>query len=58
MTLLLILLCIFGGVGLIVILTERFGKPYTQEQQGKMSKIIIVLVFVMLIAALIKSMTG
>ena len=56
MTLLIILAAVFGGVALMVILGERFGKPLDNEQQSKYSKIIIVLVFVMLIAGIIKSM--
>lgn len=53
MTLLIILACIFGGVALMVILGEKFGKPLEPEEQGKYSKIIMVLVFISLLTALI-----
>ncbi|MBO9489227.1 hypothetical protein J7384_02510 [Endozoicomonas sp. G2_1] len=56
MTLLIILAAVFGGVALMVILGERFGKPLDGEQQSKYSKIIMVLVFIMLISAIIKGM--
>lgn len=56
MTLLIILACVFGGVALMVVLGEKFGKPLDKEEQGKYSKIIIVLVFILLIASLIKGM--
>lgn len=53
MTLLIILACVFGGVALMVILGEKYGKPLEPEEQGKYSKIIMVLVFISLITALI-----
>lgn len=54
MALLIILACVFGGVALMVILGEKYGKPMEAEEQNKYSKIIMVLVFVLLIASLIK----
>jgi len=57
MTLLIILACVFGGVALMVVLGEKFGKPLSNEEQGKYSKIIMVLVFVLLIAGMIKGLT-
>ena len=54
MTLLIILACLFAAVALMVILGERFGKPMSDEQQAKFSKTTWVLVFVILIAAIIK----
>lgn len=55
MTLLIILAVLFAAVALLVVLTERFGKPIDQAQQSKYSKIIIFLVFAVLIAALLKN---
>ncbi|GLX81382.1 hypothetical protein [Thalassotalea eurytherma] len=55
MTLLIILACVFGGVALMVVFGEKYGKPMDEKQQGKYSKIIIVLVFILLITALIKN---
>lgn len=54
MALLIILACVFGGVALMVILGEKYGKPMEAEEQNKYSKIIMVLVFILLISALIK----
>ncbi|WP_199610852.1 hypothetical protein [Flocculibacter collagenilyticus] len=56
MNALILLGLIFGGVALMVILTQRFGKPLEAEEQAKYSKIFYILVFVLLIAALIKAM--
>jgi hypothetical protein len=56
MTLIIILVCVFVAMFLMVTLGERFGKPMTDEQQGKYSKIIRILVFVLIVAAIIKTM--
>tara|TARA_R110002050_G_scaffold191693_4_gene326493 strand:+ start:36 stop:209 length:174 start_codon:yes stop_codon:yes gene_type:complete len=56
MTLLIILACVFGVVALMVILGERFGKPMSEEQQAKFSKASWVLVFVLLLAAIVKEL--
>ncbi len=54
MTLLIILVAVFAVVALMVILGERFGSPMDEQQQSKFAKITRVLVFILLIAALIK----
>lgn len=56
MTLIIILACVFLAVLLMVVLGERFGTPMTDEQQSKYGKITRILVFVLLVAALIKTM--
>jgi amino acid permease len=56
MTLLIILVCVFAVVALMVILGERFGKPMSEKEQAKFSKITWILVFVILLAAIIKEM--
>jgi hypothetical protein len=56
MTLLVILACVFGVVALMVVLGERFGKPMSNEQQAKFSKLSWVLVFMILAGAIIKEM--
>lgn len=56
MTLIIILTCVFLAVFLMVMLGERFGKPMSEEQQGKYSKVTWILVFILLVAAIIKSM--
>lgn len=58
MTLLIILACVFGGVALMVILGEKFGKPLEHSEQRKYSKILIVLVFASLFIALIKNLVS
>jgi hypothetical protein len=55
MTLLIILACVFGAVALMVVLGERFGSPVNEEQQKKHGKILVILVFISLIAGLIKA---
>jgi len=56
MTLLIILACVFAAVALMVVLGERFGKPMSEKQQAKFSKTTWILVFVILVAAIIKGM--
>lgn len=56
MTLLIILACVFAAVALMVVLGERFGKPMSEKQQVKFSKTTWILVFVILLAALVKEM--
>jgi amino acid permease len=54
MTLLIILACVFAAVALMVVLGERFGKPMSDEQQAKFSKTTWVLVFIILLAAIVR----
>ncbi len=54
MTLLIILASVFAAVALMVVLGERFGKPMSDEQQAKFGKTTWILVFVILLAAIIK----
>ncbi|WP_020584981.1 hypothetical protein [Endozoicomonas elysicola] len=56
MNLISILVLLFITLFIVVKLTERHGKSLTSEQQSKLSKIAMVLIFVMLIAALIKNL--
>ena len=56
MTLLIILASVFGVVALMVILGERFGKPMSDAQQAKFSKISWILVFAVLLAAIVREM--
>ena len=52
--LLTILLILFVVLAVIVMLTERYAKPIDAEQQSKLSRVIIILIFVMLSARLIQ----
>jgi hypothetical protein len=54
MTLFIILCSVFIVVGLMVFFGERFAKPITEKQQGKYSKVITVLVFFLIIAAIVR----
>ena len=56
MTLLIILASVFAVVALMVILGERYGKPMSDGQQAKFSKISWILVFVILLAAIVREM--
>ncbi len=56
MTLLIILLCVFGAVALMVILGEKYGKPMEVEQQQKYSKILWIVVFIAIVGAIIREM--
>lgn len=56
MALLIILACVFGVVALMVIFGERFGKPMDDEQQARFSKISWILVFLLLLAAIVREM--
>ncbi|MDA7746967.1 hypothetical protein N8878_06500 [Psychromonas sp.] len=56
MTVLVILGGLFIALVLMVILVERFAKPTDEKQQANYSKILTILVFVMLVAALIKQL--
>jgi len=57
MTLLIILASVFAVVALMVVLGERFGKPMSDEQQAKFAKTTWILVFVILLAAIIKQIS-
>lgn len=56
MTLLIILLCVFGAIALMVILGEKYGKPMEVEQQQKYSKILWIVVFIAIVGAIIREM--
>ena len=55
MNLISILVVLFIALFIVVKLTERHGKVLTAEQQSKLSKIAIVLIGIMLVAALVKT---
>ena len=56
MNLLIILACVFFTVFLMVVLGERFAKPMTDKQQNQYGKIIPILFFALIVAAIIKNM--
>ena len=53
-SLLTILLILFVVLAVVVTLTEKYAKPIDAEQQSKLSRMIIILIFVMLSARLIQ----
>lgn len=56
--LLLILLCLFAGLGLVVFVAERYAKPLEKEQQAKLSRIFVVLVLVLLLGRVLQHYLG
>ena len=44
LNLIFLLIYIFGGVALIVVLTQRFGKPLKPEEQARLSRWFFVLI--------------
>ncbi len=51
--LLTILLILFAVLGVLVIVLEKYAKPVSAEAQSKMSSIIMILVFILLIGRLL-----
>ncbi|MEM1152564.1 MAG: hypothetical protein AAGI44_00390 [Pseudomonadota bacterium] len=54
MTLLIILLLIFGGVALIAIVTKRFSGPNDERRAQQLQRWLVPLVGIMLALSLIK----
>ena len=52
--LLLILLLLFASLAILVKVTEKRAKPLDADQQSKLSRIIIILVLIMLVARLVQ----
>lgn len=57
MNLISILVALFITLFVVIKLTERHSKPLTAEQQGKLAKIAMALIVIMLITGLIRSLT-
>lgn len=52
--LLIILGVLFLALFLVVTLAERFGKPMEPEQMGRLSRILMILVFILIVAQLLR----
>lgn len=52
--LLLILLCLFAVLASVVFITERYARPIDERQQSNLSRILIILVFVLLLGRLLQ----
>tara|TARA_B110000977_G_C10707631_1_gene349966 strand:+ start:366 stop:545 length:180 start_codon:yes stop_codon:yes gene_type:complete len=49
-----LLFILFAAVALMVFLLERFGKPMEAEQQSKLSRWVLPLIAILLIAQLLR----
>ena len=56
MNLITILMLLFAVLIVIVMVTEKYGKPVSHEKQAKWSKIIMGLVFAMIIIRILKEL--
>lgn len=56
--LLLILLILFVTLAVVVTLAERYAKPVEEKDQAKFSKILLVLIGLMFIAAIFQQFVG
>ena len=57
-TLLTILLVLFIALAVVVKLTEKYGQPMAPEQQSKLWRLLVILIFVSLIIRLIQYAMG
>ena len=56
--LLLVLICLFAGLALVVFVAERYAKPMEKQQQAKLSRILVVLIFVLLLGRVLQHYLG
>ena len=49
-----LLFILFAAVALMVFVLERFGKPFEDEQQSKLSRWVLPLIAILLIAQLLR----
>lgn len=56
--LILILLILFATLAVVVKLAERYAKPVEEKDQAKFSKILLVLIGLMFIAAIFQHFSG
>lgn len=56
--LLIILLVLFSCLAVVVMLTERFGKPLEPDQQSKLSHTAMILIALLLLLGLFRSCSG
>lgn len=52
--LLFILICLFAALWLVIVVAERYAKPLEQEQQAKLSRILIILIFLLLLGRVLE----
>ncbi len=56
--LLTILLVLFAVLGVLVMVLEKYAKPVSAEAQSRMSSIIMILVFILLVGRLLMEVFG
>ena len=56
MNLLTILMLLFATLMVIVMVTEKYGRPMNNEKQAKWSKIIMILVFALILIRILKEL--
>lgn len=56
MNLLTILMLLFATLMVIVMVTEKCGRPMNYEKQAKWSKIIMILVFALILIRILKEL--
>ncbi|UYM17375.1 hypothetical protein [Endozoicomonas euniceicola] len=56
MNLLTILMLLFATLMIIVMVTEKYGKPMDNEKQAKWSKIIMILLFALILIRILKEL--
>jgi hypothetical protein len=49
---------LFAGLGLVVFVAERYAKPMEKQQQAKLSRILVVLIFVLLLGRVLQHYLG
>lgn len=56
MNLITILMLLFATLIVIVMVTEKYGKPMSHSKQAKWSKIIMILVFALILIRILKEL--
>ena len=51
-------MCLFAGLALVVFVAERYAKPMEKQQQAKLSRILVVLIFVLLLGRVLQHYLG
>ena len=52
--LLFILICLFAALWLVIVVAERYAKPLEKEQQAKLSRILVILIFLLLLGRVLE----
>jgi hypothetical protein len=52
--LLFILICLFVALWLVIKVAERYAKPLQPEQQAKLSRVLVILIFLLLLGRVLQ----